>query len=226
MIRLMNLQQDPRTGIYSYRKVVPAKLRAAFGKAEFKVSLGTRNLAEARQRMAEPAARYAQLAEEAALSAEGGLPALGRRIFNSWLAKMERPDFWLELSLTRLPAFLRAARSMERDILPRLKTRGRLAAQNAGQSGTGQICVGRAQGPQCRDTIADIGRRGERGVSRKRVAGRQIDDGAIWTQHAQDRRDGLTLLLVVGNEHDRLTRHKVCNAETDRCKGDHRKILL
>ncbi|MEW9853903.1 DUF6538 domain-containing protein [Novosphingobium sp. M1R2S20] len=113
----MALHQDPRTGIYYFRKVIPEKLRPVFGKREFKVSLETRSLAEARQKMAEPAMRYAQLAEEAAIFATGGWSEAGRHLVEAWLADKERPDQWLRECLARITAFHRAMNSTDRGTL-------------------------------------------------------------------------------------------------------------
>ena len=53
--------QDPRTGIYYYRRVVPAPLRPFFGLTEYKKSLDTRDPDEARERYHPHAVVYDQL---------------------------------------------------------------------------------------------------------------------------------------------------------------------
>ena len=111
MIRLMALHKDPRTDIYYFRKVVPERLRPAFGKREFKVSLETRSLAEARHKMIAPAARYEQLAAEAAAVAGGGWTQLGGQLVDQWLAATERDERWLNCALARLVGFCQARAS-------------------------------------------------------------------------------------------------------------------
>ncbi len=49
--------KHPKTGVYWYRKVVPAALRAAIGKTEIKRSLGTKDPGEARRRYPDMAAK-------------------------------------------------------------------------------------------------------------------------------------------------------------------------
>ena len=61
--------KHPKTGGYYYRKVVPAHLRKALGRTEFRISLGTKDLREAKRRYPEKAAEV-----EAALARAGGGP--------------------------------------------------------------------------------------------------------------------------------------------------------
>src|ERR1700746_2014754 len=48
--------QHPKSGVYYFRKVVPAPLRAALGRTEFRISLGTKSLRDAKLRYPEVAA--------------------------------------------------------------------------------------------------------------------------------------------------------------------------
>ncbi|MGO8297950.1 DUF6538 domain-containing protein [Rhizobium ruizarguesonis] len=48
VLRMSRPQKHPKTGIYQFRKRVPEKLQGLLGKKEEKLSLGTRNLAEAK----------------------------------------------------------------------------------------------------------------------------------------------------------------------------------
>jgi hypothetical protein len=41
--------KHPKSGVYYYRRVVPQSLRAALGKTEFRISLGTKDLREAKR---------------------------------------------------------------------------------------------------------------------------------------------------------------------------------
>lgn len=118
MIRLMALHKDPRTDIYYFRKVVPERLRPAFGKREFKVSLKTRNLTEARQKMIAPAAQYEQLAAEAAAVASGGWTELGAKLVDQWLSATGREERWLQGALIRLVGFFKARASARIGINP------------------------------------------------------------------------------------------------------------
>ncbi len=118
MIRLMSLQQDSRTGIYYFRKVIPEKLRPVFDRREFKESLETRSLAEARQRMLAPAARYEQLAKEASAVLAGGWSALGRALVGQWLTDTHRDDRWLRVALACLTAFYHARKLHGLDLAP------------------------------------------------------------------------------------------------------------
>jgi hypothetical protein len=48
--------KHPKTGVFYYRRVVPHSLRAALGRTEFRLSLGTKDLREAKRRYPEKAA--------------------------------------------------------------------------------------------------------------------------------------------------------------------------
>ncbi len=85
MIRMSAPFKDPRTGIYYFRKVIPSELRAAFGKREYKVSLGTRDPNDARSKMAEPAAAYERLVVHAKQLALGGVTGQARHYLEQWL---------------------------------------------------------------------------------------------------------------------------------------------
>src|SRR5258708_1134395 len=67
--------KHPKSGVYYYRKVVPAPLRVALGRTEFRTSLGTKDIREAKLRYPEVAARVnAEFAK-----AEGGPVTLTHR---------------------------------------------------------------------------------------------------------------------------------------------------
>src|SRR5437764_15316679 len=64
--RMPSPMKHPKTGVYWYRKVVPAHLRAAVGKREIKRSLGTKDFREAKRLYpvaAEEAERQLAIAE-------------------------------------------------------------------------------------------------------------------------------------------------------------------
>ena len=56
--------KHPKSGVYYYRRVVPAPLRAALGRTEYRISLGTKSLPETKRKYPEVAARVdAELAQ-------------------------------------------------------------------------------------------------------------------------------------------------------------------
>lgn len=57
--------RHPKTGIYYLRKVVPLRLRGKIGKREIKISLGTRNPAEAKLRIGAESARVEAMLADA-----------------------------------------------------------------------------------------------------------------------------------------------------------------
>jgi integrase len=61
--------KHPKTHVYYYRKVVPERLRSKLGRTEFRISLGTKDLREAKRRYPEKAAEV-----EAKLAQAGGDP--------------------------------------------------------------------------------------------------------------------------------------------------------
>jgi len=61
--------KHPKTNVYYYRKVVPKGLRDKLGRTEFRISLGTKDLREAKRRYPEKAAEV-----EAKLARAGGDP--------------------------------------------------------------------------------------------------------------------------------------------------------
>ena len=64
--------QCPKTGTYYYRKVVPKELRSLVGRgSEWKVSLGTKSLAEARIPFAGESARCEAAIRQARASLRG-----------------------------------------------------------------------------------------------------------------------------------------------------------
>jgi integrase len=108
VIRLMSLQIG-RNGIYEFRKVIPERLRPFFGRREFKKSLGTRSLAEARSRMTGPAAEYEQLLANAKQALAGGWSEAARTLVGEWLSDTHRDDRWLRMAVARLTAFCMVA---------------------------------------------------------------------------------------------------------------------
>src|SRR6266446_5345140 len=56
----------PKSGVYYYRKVVPAPLRAVIGRGEYRISLGTKDLAEAKRRYPAKAAEVDAMLAQAA----------------------------------------------------------------------------------------------------------------------------------------------------------------
>ena len=62
--------KHPKTGAYYFRKVVPAHLRKALGRTEFRENLGTKDLREAKRVYPEVAARV-----DALLAQADGAPA-------------------------------------------------------------------------------------------------------------------------------------------------------
>jgi hypothetical protein len=58
--------KHPKTGVYWFRKTVPERLRPAVGRREIKVSLGTKDIREAKLRYPEAAARADLLLQQAA----------------------------------------------------------------------------------------------------------------------------------------------------------------
>jgi len=61
--------KHPKTHVYYYRKVVPQRLRSKLGRTEFRISLGTKDLRDAKRRYPEKAAEV-----EAKLAQAGGDP--------------------------------------------------------------------------------------------------------------------------------------------------------
>jgi hypothetical protein len=105
VVRFMSLHKDPRTGIFQYHKVVPEALRPFFGKREFKVSLGTRDPAEARSKMHAPAAEYERLADDARRAVGQGWSPIAQAMVTRWLLDTGRDDRWLLRAGARLVAY-------------------------------------------------------------------------------------------------------------------------
>ena len=105
----MALHLDPRTGIYQFRKVVPEPFRPVFGKREFKKSLKTRSLAEARTLMIAPAAEYEQLLANAKQVLAGGWSEHGHTLLHRWLRDTERGERWLVMAAAMLTAYVAVA---------------------------------------------------------------------------------------------------------------------
>uniref|UniRef100_A4Y092 Tyr recombinase domain-containing protein n=1 Tax=Ectopseudomonas mendocina (strain ymp) TaxID=399739 RepID=A4Y092_ECTM1 len=82
--------QCPKTGTYYYRKVIPKELRPLVGRgSEWKVSLGTKSLAEARIPFAEESARCEAAITLARASLRGEsslLPADAPKLADRWVA--------------------------------------------------------------------------------------------------------------------------------------------
>jgi integrase len=96
-VRMPSPMKHPRTGVYWYRKVIPAHLRAVVGKREIQRTLGTKNLREAKRlypSVAERVEREIALAEGRVLPAHLTLQqvvALSGDWYRAALAKQE-PD--------------------------------------------------------------------------------------------------------------------------------------
>ncbi|WP_166036855.1 DUF6538 domain-containing protein [Sphingosinicella sp. YJ22] len=93
--------KDPRTGIYYFRKVIPPELRPAFGKREYKVSLGTRDPVEAKALMPERAAAYERLAINAKAFLCGGVSAQANHYVERWLQETRRDGLWLRMAVRK-----------------------------------------------------------------------------------------------------------------------------
>lgn len=82
--------QCPKTGTYYYRKVIPKELRSLVGRgSEWKVSLGTKSLTEARIPFAEESARCEAAIKLARASLRGEsplLPADAPKLADRWIA--------------------------------------------------------------------------------------------------------------------------------------------
>lgn len=65
--------KHPKTGVYWFRRVVPAPLRELIGRTEFKETLGTKDPAEARRRYPVIAAKYDAIIEQARTGAPAEL---------------------------------------------------------------------------------------------------------------------------------------------------------
>ena len=63
--------KHPKSGVWYYRRVVPVRVRAVLGRTEYRISLGTMSLPEAKRRYPEVAARV-----DADLGQAGGGPAV------------------------------------------------------------------------------------------------------------------------------------------------------
>jgi hypothetical protein len=103
------LFQDPRTGIYYFRKVIPQELRPAFGKREYKVSLGTRDPVAAKSLMPDHAAAYERLALNAKAFLRGGVTARPSHYVDHWLHDTQLDKFWLWDGARALTDFTRLA---------------------------------------------------------------------------------------------------------------------
>lgn len=101
--------KDPRTGIYYFRKVIPPELRPAFGKREYKVSLGTRDPLEARSLMPDHAAAYERLATNAKAFLRGGPAAQANHYVDRWLQETRRDRLWLLMAARNITSYTRLA---------------------------------------------------------------------------------------------------------------------
>jgi integrase len=92
--------RNPRDGILHFRREVPEKLRAAFGgKCQVKVSLGTRDPAEAKAAFARENAKFEErLADARRRMAEGTLLPTPAALARSWC---EGPSAWNGLTAPR-----------------------------------------------------------------------------------------------------------------------------
>lgn len=82
--------KHPKTGVYYFRKAVPEDLRALVGKREEKVSLGTKNPADAKlahARIAEEVeARWKALRSQPEPLTQKQVVALSGEVYREWLA--------------------------------------------------------------------------------------------------------------------------------------------
>ena len=101
--------KDPRTSIYYFRKAIPPELRPAFGKREYKVSLGTRDPVEAKALMPEHAAAYERLALNAKAFLRGGATAQANHYVERWLQETRRDVMWLLMAARKMTSYQRLA---------------------------------------------------------------------------------------------------------------------
>ena len=111
------LKTCPKTGNYIYRKVIPKELRSLAGRgSEWKVSLGTKSLAEARVRYTAEAARCEAALAAARATLEGDptlLPVDAHKLADRWVAA-ELAEW--ELDPDRITMFL--ASSGDKKVTP------------------------------------------------------------------------------------------------------------
>jgi integrase len=85
--------KHPKSGVYYYRRVVPGHLRQALGKTEFRISLGTKDLREAKrlypEKAAEVEARFARAAGGPVVLTHQQIIALAGRWYRQMLDKYE-----------------------------------------------------------------------------------------------------------------------------------------
>jgi integrase len=84
--------QHPKSGVYYFRKVVPAPLRAALGRTEFRISLGTKSLRDAKLKYPEVASGVDAKLRQAA----GGPASLTQLQITALAGKWYRKEleFW------------------------------------------------------------------------------------------------------------------------------------
>lgn len=85
-IAVSGLFKHPKTGIYHFRKAIPEKLRAAAGKREWKVSLGTRDSKEALQALRRENVTFLRMISQWEDSLAYGARVDADKIFDNWLA--------------------------------------------------------------------------------------------------------------------------------------------
>jgi len=88
---MTNLLKHPKTGVYYFRKTVPAELRDVFGKREFKESLGTKEPREARVRAHEVGLKYESALEQARSGSELSLDD-AESLAREWLRAVLEED--------------------------------------------------------------------------------------------------------------------------------------
>ena len=95
MARMIYLHEDQRTGMFYYRRVVPAELRAAVGRREIKRSLRTKDTKEAKRRCQEVGPEVDRILQSAQDSLDG-LPLLtdvqADTLAARWLRKALQED--------------------------------------------------------------------------------------------------------------------------------------
>lgn len=102
MIRMARPFKDPRTGIFYFRRVVPQPLRPFFdgGATEYKRSLDTRDIEEAKARYPAHAVIYEQKLAAARRALLNNHVGSARAWVDSWLG--ERDDAWLRRTAMKL----------------------------------------------------------------------------------------------------------------------------
>ncbi len=102
-IVVSGLFKHPKTGIYYFRKAIPEKLRAAAGKREWKVSLGTRDSKEALQAVRRENAAFVKMIAQWEDSLAYGAKIDADKIFDSWLAARISANYQRTKNISYIP---------------------------------------------------------------------------------------------------------------------------